>query len=171
MKRAAQAVRPDYRDCVPAWSVWTGRAIENLNVDRLEAGRYRRKAARQRRTTPRAVCPCRSWPACHVDYKSVGNYPSACSRSAMRSAGDSRPTERRSRSGGQGVPAPSTLARCSIRLSTPPSEVARFQISTLAAVRIAAASPALIRTDNMPPNPPCICLAATAWPRSDCRPG
>ena len=39
----------------------------------------------------------------------------------------SMPTERRSRSGGTGVPGPSIEARCSIRLSTPPSEVARFQ--------------------------------------------
>ena len=42
---------------------------------------------------------------------------------------------------GTGVAGPSMLARCSIRLSTPPSEVARFHSSTRAAVAIAAASP------------------------------
>ena len=40
--------------------------------------------------------------------------------------GSSIPTDRRSRSGGTGEAGPSMLARCSIRLSTPPSEVARF---------------------------------------------
>ena len=59
---------------------------------------------------------------------------SACSRSAIKSAVSSMPTDRRSRSSGTGEPAPSTLARCSIRLSTPPSDVARFQSATLAAV-------------------------------------
>ena len=49
------------------------------------------------------------------------------------------PVDSRSRSGGQGVPGPSTEARCSIRLSTPPSEVARFHKLTRAAVAIAGA--------------------------------
>src|ERR1700742_238683 len=64
---------------------------------------------------------------------------SAWARSAMRSSVSSMPTESRSRSGGHGVSGPSTEARCSIRLSTPPSEVARFQICTRAAVLILAA--------------------------------
>jgi predicted naringenin-chalcone synthase len=51
------------------------------------------------------------------------------------------PTDSRNRSGGTGLLAPSIEARCSKRLSTPPSEVARFQISTRAAAAIAAASP------------------------------
>ena len=47
------------------------------------------------------------------------------------------PTDRRSRSARRrACPAPSTLARCSTRLSTPPSEVARFHSSTRAAVAI-----------------------------------
>ena len=65
------------------------------------------------------------------------------------------PTESRSRSGGAGVPAPSTLARCSIRLSTPPSEVARFHSSHARRRRdrgrLAARS---TRIDSMPPKPP-----------------
>src|SRR5581483_8885321 len=69
----------------------------------------------------------------------------ACSRSPIRSSVLSRPTDRRSRSGVHGEPGPSMLARCSIRLSTPPSEVARFQMRTLAAVATAAASPPFTR--------------------------
>src|SRR5271154_2150305 len=64
------------------------------------------------------------------------------------------PTESRNKSAGTGVPAPSIEARCSMRLSTPPSEVARFQISTRAAVAIAASSPPVTRIDTIPPNPP-----------------
>ena len=56
------------------------------------------------------------------------------------------------------------LARCSIRLSTPPSDVARFHSPTLAAVAIAARSPPLTRTDSMPLKPPVICFFAVAWP-------
>jgi hypothetical protein len=63
------------------------------------------------------------------------------------------------------------LARCSIRLSTPPSEVARFHSSTLAAVAMAARSPPLVLTDSMPPKPPAICLDAALWPANDGRPG
>ena len=92
----------------------------------------------------------------------------ACSRSSIRSCASSMPTDSRSRSVGTGEPTPSTLARCSIRLSVPPSEVARFHKATLAAVVIAAASPPRARIDNMPPNPPSIWRAATAWP---CAPG
>ena len=65
--------------------------------------------------------------------------PARGRRSGRRQS--SMPTDRRSRSGGAGVPAPSTLARCSTRLSVPPSEVARFHSATCAAVAMAAASP------------------------------
>ena len=64
------------------------------------------------------------------------------------------PTDRRKRSGGAGLPAPSIEARCSIRLSTPPSEVARFHTRTRAAAAIAASSPPLTRMLSMPPKPP-----------------
>src|SRR5205807_947573 len=94
----------------------------------------------------------RPWAACN-----------AWSRSAPRSSGSSSPTESRSRSGGHGESGPSTEARCSIRLSTPPSEVARFHSSTLAAAAMAACSPPLTRIDSMPPKP-VIWRAATAWP-------
>ena len=47
---------------------------------------------------------------------------SACSRSAMSSSELSMPTETRSRFSGTTLCGPSTVARCSIRLSTPPSE-------------------------------------------------
>jgi len=88
--------------------------------------------------------------------------PRADSRSAIKSLGSSIPTERRNRSGGAGLSAPSTEARCSIRLSTPPSEVARFQISTRAAVAIAASAPPRTRILSMPPKPPVIWRAAIA---------
>lgn len=85
------------------------------------------------------------------------------------------PVLSRSRSGGAGVSAPSTLARCSIRLSVPPSEVARFHSLTLAAVAMAALSPpnapAFVRSDSMPSKPPCICLAAIAWSGASGKPG
>ena len=48
------------------------------------------------------------------------------SKSAIRSPVSSIPTDRRSRSGGTGLSGGSMPARCSIRLSTPPSEVARL---------------------------------------------
>jgi hypothetical protein len=43
----------------------------------------------------------------------------------------------------------STEARCSMRLSTPPSDVARFHKPTRAAVAMAAASPPLTWTESM----------------------
>ncbi len=66
---------------------------------------------------------------------------------------------------------PSTLARCSIRLSTPPMEVARFQSCTFAAVAMAAASPPFTLMDSMPPKPPVICRAAISWPGKFVSPG
>ena len=45
-------------------------------------------------------------------------------------------------------------ARCSMRLSTPPSEVARFHSFVFAATAIAACSPPATRIDSIPPNPP-----------------
>src|SRR5207237_6794453 len=89
------------------------------------------------RRDPRSSDPERA----HV----LSSQPSAVSRSAIRSPGSSMPTERRKRSAGTGLPAPSVEARCSNRLSTPPNEVARFQISTRAAAAIAAPSPPLTR--------------------------
>ena len=54
------------------------------------------------------------------------------------------------------------LDRCSTRLSTPPSEVARFHTRMRPAQAMAAASPPLMRIDSMPPKPPCIWRAAIA---------
>jgi len=55
----------------------------------------------------------------------IGIYPArACSRSAIKSSTCSRPTETRSRLSGVGESAPSTEARCSIKLSVPPRLVA-----------------------------------------------
>ena len=51
-------------------------------------------------------------------------YPNAWSRSSIRSSGFSSPTDKRSRFSGTLVPGPSTDARCSIKLSTPPRLVA-----------------------------------------------
>ena len=66
---------------------------------------------------------------------------------------------------GRAMPAPSTLARCSIRLSTPPSEVARFHSFDAGGRGDGRGLAALARAiDSMPPKPPCICRAATAWP-------
>ena len=50
------------------------------------------------------------------------------------------PIDRRTRSAGQSVPSPSTLARCSARLSTDPSEVARLNTRRLAVNVFAAAN-------------------------------
>ena len=61
-------------------------------------------------------------------------------------------------------------ARCSIRLSTPPSEVARFHNCTRAAASIAARSPPFTRIDSMPPKPD-IWRAATACPGCEGSPG
>ena len=54
-------------------------------------------------------------------------HPSAWSRSAIRSSGCSNPTDTRMRSRGVLVSGPSTSARCSTRLSTPPRLVARVK--------------------------------------------
>src|SRR5580704_797446 len=97
--------------------------------------------------------------------------PRAWTRSRNRSSISSRPTERRSRSDGHGVPAPSIDARCSIRLSTPPSDVARFQSLTCAAAATAAGSPPFTRIDIMPPKPPIIWRIAMWWPACVLRPG
>src|ERR1700733_13383720 len=93
--------------------------------------------------------------------------PSPRSASSMprhKSSTSSIPADIRSRSTGQGEPAPSTEARCSISDSTPPSEVARFHSFTRAAVAIAAASPPRTRIESMPPNPPRICRFARSCP-------
>src|SRR5947207_838782 len=87
---------------------------------------------------------------------------SACSISSIRSSKCSMPIDRRTRSAGHSVPGPSTLARCSARLSTDPSEVARLNTRRLAVNAFAAVSPPAKRSDIIPPKPPRICLAATA---------
>ena len=89
-----------------------------------------------------------------------------------RSPASSTPTDRRSRSGGHGVPGPSMLARCSIRLSTPPSDVARFHSSTRAAVAIAARSPPLhAHRQHAAEAARHLLLAPAAWPAKEGRPG
>ena len=85
-----------------------------------------------------------------------------CSRGRPRSAAGRA---------GRGCPRPSMLDRCSTRLSTPPSDVARFHTRMRAAAAMAAASPPRSRIDSIPPNPPCICRAAMAWPGWDGSPG
>src|SRR6266567_8649872 len=95
----------------------------------------------------------------------------ACSISAIRSSTCSTPIDRRTRSAGHCVPGPSTLARCSARLSTEPSEVARLNTRNLAVKAFAASSPLLRRSDIIPPTSPRICFAATACPGFVASPG
>ncbi len=78
---------------------------------------------------------------------------SAVARSAIRSSGLSRPIERRSKSAGTGDDAPSVLRRCSIRLSTPPSDVPRLNTLTAARTAIAAASPPASLIEQHPSEP------------------
>ena len=99
------------------------------------------------------------------------SHASACSISRIRSSTCSTPIDRRTRSAGHSVPGPSTLARCSARLSTDPSDVARLKTRSLAVKDFAAPSPLARRSDIMPPNPPRICLAAIAWPGCEGNPG
>ena len=47
-------------------------------------------------------------------------------------------------------------SRCSIRLSTPPRDVARLNTRAAAATARACSSPPATRIDSMPPKPPCI---------------
>ena len=96
---------------------------------------------------------------------------SAASRSAIRSPGASMPTDSRSRSSGTGEDGPSEPRLCSIRLSTPPSEVARLNTRTAASTSRAAPAPPATRMDSMPPNPPFICRAAISWPGWSGSPG
>src|SRR5262245_51047928 len=96
---------------------------------------------------------------------------SDCSMSVIKSSTHSRPTENLSKSTGHGLPSPSMLERCSTRLSTPPSDVARFQTRMRPALATAATSPSLTRIDNIPPNPPRIWRAAMAWPGCETSPG
>jgi hypothetical protein len=69
-------------------------------------------------------------PASSVAGHSLPAASSAAPRSATRSAAASMPTDRRSRSSGTGEDGPSMLRRCSMRLPTPPSEVARLNTRT-----------------------------------------
>ncbi len=52
------------------------------------------------------------------------------------------------------------LRRCSMRLSTPPSEVARLNTRTAGSTARACPVPPASRIDSIPPNPPCIWRAA-----------
>src|SRR6202035_4998423 len=78
---------------------------------------------------------------------------SACSRSAIRSAADSMPTDRRTRFAGAAnrevaVDACVIFAGTSIRLSTPPSDSASWKSFVRPAIAIASASEAA-RNDTM----------------------
>src|SRR5215831_11062438 len=101
----------------------------------------------------------------------VATEPSAASRSATRSRGSSMPMDRRSRSPVTGDDGPSVLWRCSMRLSTPPREVARLNTRTDASTALARSGPPATRIDSIPPNPPPIWRAATAWPGCEASPG
>ena len=82
----------------------------------------------------------------------------------MSSSAFSMPTETRSRFSGTTLLGPSTVARCSMRLSTPPSEVAGTKSRVRVATRFAApASPATSR-ESIAPKPLVIWRFATAWP-------
>ncbi len=63
------------------------------------------------------------------------------------------------------------LRRCSMRLSTPPSEVARLNTWTAGSTARACPVPPASRIDSIPPNPPCILRAAIWWPGCDGSPG
>src|SRR3954453_10749745 len=95
---------------------------------------------------------------------------SACVKSSTRSSACSSPTETRSRFSAFRLPTPSLDARCSIRLSVPPSDVARVKIFVFAVTACASARPPRTLNDNMPPNDD-ICRAAIAWPACDSSPG
>ena len=80
---------------------------------------------------------------------------SALSRSAIRSSGDSIPTDSRTRfagaaNGDEAVEAWVIRAGCSIRLSTPPSDSASWKSSVRATSSTASASDAA-RNDTIPP--------------------
>src|SRR5690606_12048557 len=81
---------------------------------------------------------------------------SACSRSAARSSICSRPIERRRRLRGTGLSGPSTVARCSIKLSTPPNEVAGRKRWHAFTTSMAAASPPRTSKLSIPPKAPFI---------------
>src|SRR5947207_3037683 len=78
--------------------------------------------------------------------------------------------ESRSRSCGVFESGPSLDARCSIKLSVPPSEVARVNSSTRETTFIAAPRRPFTRIDIIPPKPD-TCFLATACPASLFRPG
>ena len=81
------------------------------------------------------------------------------------------PTETRSRFSGTTLCGPSTVARCSIRLSTPPSEVAGTKSRVRVATRFASAAPPATRSESIAPKPLVICRFATACPGWDSSPG
>src|SRR5256886_2730823 len=92
---------------------------------------------------------------------------SAASRSAIRSTGDSIPTDSRMRlrgaaNGASAVEACVIRAGCSIRLSTPPSDSASWKILVRAASSTASSSDSA-RNETMPPKSR-IWRAAIAWP-------
>ncbi len=90
-------------------------------------------------------------------------YCRAWSRSAMRSSACSMPIESRTSSGGAVEPVPSLVARCSIRLSTHPRDVARTKSLARETAATAASRPPRARNESMPPKAR-ICRVAIACP-------
>src|SRR5258708_28747025 len=78
-------------------------------------------------------------------------YSSACARSSIRSCGCSRPIDSLNRFWGMRDLTPSLDARCSMRLSTPPRDVARVKIRVLEVTDNASSRPPLTRIDIIPP--------------------
>ena len=81
------------------------------------------------------------------------------------------PTETRSRFAGTTLCGPSTVARCSMRLSTPPSEVAGTKSRVRVATRFAVPASPVTSRESIAPKPPVIWRFATAWPGWDSSPG
>src|SRR5881392_3543982 len=84
----------------------------------------------------------------HGDTRGHSN---ACRRSAIRSSLCSSPTESRRSVGGVFDVGPSLDWRCSIRLSTPPNDVARVKTFVFAATPSASSRPPFTRNDIIPP--------------------
>src|SRR5919202_2341757 len=107
-------------------------------------------------------------------YTAAAERTSAASRSATRSSGDSRPTERRTRLG-EAANGPSAVEACviraggSMRVSTPPSDSASFQIFVRATSPTASSSDSA-RKETMPPKS-AIWRAAISCPGWPGRPG
>ncbi len=94
----------------------------------------------------------------------------ACSRSSIRSWACSSPMDSRIRLPGERRCAPSTEARCSIRLSMDPRLVASVNSRVACANAMARCSGPRKRNDSSAPKAD-ICRFAVAWPASVGRPG